>query len=287
VRDSKLLCPEADQREEFELRRLDRQISRVFSELSLGIRLRHRQGIMDNLIARAMKSYIDLADTVVLPVAAYFHRDPVEELFRINRGPFYIVVDHSRSSELRAERDAADAACKERLEELRKRLVAQGQTYEVQFRLEQEAYPEALILLIVRFQKLLERGCAGPSELMDVQGVGFYLALWEEYGGSPLGLPGMLQFFNSDYFRNLPTSRIASQLWADILTDKQRSVKPGDSMDVQLLSVAIPICHFVLTDKDMKNRIERRDIHLEWNTKVFSLNTIDELTAELSALGEE
>jgi len=36
------------------------------------------------------------------------------------------------------------------------------------------------------------------------------------------------------------------QLYADILMDKEREVQPSDSMDIQLLSAAIPACHYVM-----------------------------------------
>src|ERR1700758_4612864 len=43
----KLLCPEADQEEEYVAGRLDREVHGDFLVLSLGVRLRHRQGVFD------------------------------------------------------------------------------------------------------------------------------------------------------------------------------------------------------------------------------------------------
>ena len=48
-------------------------------------------------------------------------------------------------------------------------------------------------------------------------------------------------------------------------------------MDTELLSVAIPIIHFVLADRTMEVRIKRRKIDEEWNTRVFSMKTVDDL----------
>jgi len=81
----------------------------------------------------------------------------------------------------------------------------------------------------------------------------------------------------SDHYAALPTVRIASQLYADLETNRDRPIRPGDGMDVELLSVAIPTCNYVLTDKDMENRIKRRGIDREWNTEVFSLSSIEDL----------
>jgi len=58
----------------------------------------------------------------------------------------------------------------------------------------------------------------------------------------------------------------------------------GDSMDVELLSAAIPLCQYVLTDKKMENRIKRLGIDQKWKTKVFSMSTVEGLFAELASL---
>ena len=55
-------------------------------------------------------------------------------------------------------------------------------------------------------------------------------------------------------------------------------------MDVDLLSVAIPASHYVLTDKRAAERIKRRGIDVEWGTKVYSLSQISQLFEQLEAL---
>jgi hypothetical protein len=81
-----------------------------------------------------------------------------------------------------------------------------------------------------------------------------------------------------------PLTYISSQLYADILTDKQRTVRKSDSMDIQLLAVAIPVCHYMLTDRSMEVRIQRRNVGQKWETQVFSLSTIEELIGQLEKL---
>ena len=71
---------------------------------------------------------------------------------------------------------------------------------------------------------------------------------------------------------------------ADITTDAGRAIQAGDSMDGELLSVAIPISHFVVSDKSMAARLRRRGIDHEWKTDIFSLSTIHELLARLRDL---
>jgi hypothetical protein len=55
-------------------------------------------------------------------------------------------------------------------------------------------------------------------------------------------------------------------------------------MDVKHLSLAIPLAHFVLTDRKMANRITELGIDKEWNATVFSESTIDNLFVELEKI---
>ena len=87
---------------------------------------------------------------------------------------------------------------------------------------------------------------------------------------------------HSDY-NNLPTPRIGNQLGADSLTGNQ-PILSGDVMDVGLWSVAIPVCHHVLTDRRMSDRIKRRGIDKEWQTEVYSMSDIDGLFERLERL---
>jgi hypothetical protein len=72
-------------------------------------------------------------------------------------------------------------------------------------------------------------------------------------------------------------------LGADLLTGNE-VIKSGDVMDVGLLSVAIPACHFVVTDRRQCERIKRRGIDKEWGTSVHSMSDIDGLFEKLEKL---
>ena len=70
---------------------------------------------------------------------------------------------------------------------------------------------------------------------------------------------------------------------ADLLTGTQ-PILPGDMMDVELLSVAIPVAYYVLADRKMAERIKRLGIDREWNTEVYSMADIDALFEPLEVL---
>ncbi len=119
---------------------------------------------------------------------------------------------------------------------------------------------------------------------MEFQTYLTYQKMWEAAGGKPSGLEGLCNFFRSAYYENLPAAKIASQLYADLGTAKQRAVRLSDSMDIRLLSLAIPVAHYVFTDKDMESRIKNRKIDREWGTQVFSVRTVKDLLMQLENL---
>lgn len=59
----KLLCPIADQEEEYVAGRLDKEAHGDFLVLSLGVALRHRQGVFDYQAQLGMKAYVEQSET--------------------------------------------------------------------------------------------------------------------------------------------------------------------------------------------------------------------------------
>jgi hypothetical protein len=76
----RLIFPRSDQEKEYVAKRLDPEIHRDFLGLSLGIGMRHRQGIFDWQAQLGMAAYVINADTITVSADAFFHGDPVEEL---------------------------------------------------------------------------------------------------------------------------------------------------------------------------------------------------------------
>jgi hypothetical protein len=55
-------------------------------------------------------------------------------------------------------------------------------------------------------------------------------------------------------------------------------------MDVNLLSVALPISHYVVTDRRMKLRIKKLGLDATFDVHVYSMSSIDDLFAQLESL---
>jgi hypothetical protein len=280
----KLLCPEADQDEEYIAERLDKEVHGDFMVLSLGIGLRHRQGIFDYQVELGMKAYVQLADRIKVPVDAYFHSDPVGELEAARKRSIVIGANLFKDAEVLARREFAKVEVHRMWEGLRQEFVAKKRTYEQQLQEEQCGYAYALVQKVQEFEQKISCGVAPDFwEFMGVEGFLMFKIYWRELGGKPPGLEGVHKYFCSSYFNNLPVPRIHTQLAADLLTGNQ-PILPGDMMDVELLSVAIPVSHFVLTDRKMSDRIKRRGIDTDWGSEVYSMSDIDGLFARLEKL---
>jgi hypothetical protein len=279
----KLICPKADQEEEYVAKRLDREIHREFLGLSLGINMRHRQGVSDWQAQLGMEAYVKRADTINISLYAYFYSDPVEELEKARQRNLVIGAHPIRDPEILAKREAANAEVFEAWERLRQEFVANRRTYEEQLQYEKCGYADAMVYKVEEWEKKIRAGIGDVSAFMDVQGYLMLRVCWRDFGGKPDGLKGLHTYFCSDYFNNLPTPRIGNQLGADLLTGNQ-TILSGDVMDVGLLSVAIPACHYVLTDRRMSDRIRRLGIDKDWHTEVYSMSDIDGLFERLERL---
>jgi len=99
------------------------------------------------------------------------------------------------------------------------------------------------------FRKRLPTGNVKPWEVLAAQGYESYFRQWYRLTSKWAGCwDGVCTFFASGHFCELPVVKISSQLHAKLVTD-DRPVESGDSMDVKHLSLAIPVAHFVLTDR--------------------------------------
>jgi len=283
VRERKLLCPESDQEEEYAAFRLDDEVHSMFAQLSLGISMTHRQGIQDDHIFKGMEAFIKQSDTILLPTRSYFHGDPVRRLYQACRERFIVTVGPLKNPEMLQRRARAKEAISRGWENLRQRLVAKGQTYEEQLKLETAGYWDGLVELVKKFEANLFSGRHDFWDFMGANGPLLYRSVWNELGGKPRDWAGVDAFFRSPCFSELPGPYIGARLCAALLTGNE-PIKTGDAMDVNLLQVALPVAHYVLADHRMMLRINELGLAAKCNVLVFSMQTIDGLFKELEKI---
>ncbi len=282
-RAGKLLCPESDQEEEYAAERLDDQVNGMFARLSQGISLNHRQGIYDEQVSRGMQAFAKKAESIDLPASSYFHGDPVRRLEEVRHDRFVVSVGPLKSPDLLRRRAQSKANIGRQWEQLRQELRSKGQTYERQLAVEQRGDAIAIVETLKKFEADITSGRHDFWNFMAATGPLMYRYFWRELRGQPPKWEGILQFFASPYFSELPQPYVASRMVAELLTGNE-PIAPSDPMDVDLLSVALPISHFVLTDRRMELRVKKLGLDKRCSTEVYSMSSIDGLFAALEKL---
>lgn len=255
----------------------------MFAELSLGISLTHRQGILDEQIFKGMEGYVKKSDTIYLPASSYFYEDPVRKLSEARQRGFIIAAGPFKSPEILQRRAKAKVEISQRWEELRQEFAADGRTYEQQLELEIRGHWDGLVELLKKFEADMRSGQIDFWSFMGATGALLYRRVWSDLGGEPPGWEGVDNFFRSAYFANLPIPFIGSRSGAELLTGNE-PIASGDPMDVNLLSVALPISHYVVTDRRMELRIKKLGLDAEFGVQVYSMSSIDRLFAKLGSL---
>jgi len=280
VREGKLLCPMSDQEEEYEAQRLDSEIFAEFSRLSRGVRMNHRLLVQDAQIYRAMNAFHRGRKELLLPWRIYFHDDPFRTMREAMGRKYIVSVTTPAGSPIVEQRRQLKKDTFQYMEQLRRELSAKRQPYEAQLKHKLKAFGNGMARVLRDFWDRWHSRRPDFENMMAASGFLGYLRWWINLGGDPRAL---YEFMVSEYVMSLPIVRISSQLSADLVTGNQ-PILSGDWADVNLLSTAIPLSHFVLTDKKMENRIKRLAIDREWKTKVFSMSTVEDLISELVAL---
>jgi hypothetical protein len=283
ARSCRLLCPEGEQEYEFRGERLDNKISEEFATFSRGIRMMPHQAIYDSQAFIAMAVYVKGEAEFRIPSEIYFHSDPVAELRKIGQQRFFVSTSGLPPTLLEMNNESRVDQCKY-FEDLRRENVIKNRTYLEQFALERKAFVTAMGRFFRLFRQSFLIGKVDPMDLFGWERVYRYICQWHRITGKRDDWNGLGDFLISDHFCELPAVKIASQLYAKLVTDKNRSIEPGDPMDVTHLASAVPVAHFVLTDRKMTNRIKELGIDKEWSCGVFSESTIDGLFAELEKI---
>jgi hypothetical protein len=287
VREEKLVCPEWDQDNEYEAKRLEADIRRIVSDLSCGAHCIPFAGVKDQQILIGMKAYLDAVDAMHIPAHIHFYRDPVEAVREAKRNHYIVECEMPKPPEFieKAERDKIET--KESIEELRQAYTAKNQTFEQQLNLERIGESDSMMKMLGEYMELMHRGQFEFWKYMSVVGFVERMDAWKRMGGpsddSAADIAALYSYMRSPYYWELPIQDISCRLSADLLV-KHFKIKSGDGLDISHLATAIPVAHFVVADKAMVDRCERLGIGKKWNTKLFSNRTLNDLSEEIACL---
>lgn len=267
VRKEKLICPFGDQKEEIWYE--EKTCREVATYLSLGIKFKHRGGIQDFQTQRFMKAFIDNINEVELPYEDAFYKNPIQKIKK--KSPYIIMTNVGRYESI-DEIKRKQNEIQKLLEKLRINVKKRNESFEERLNLEYRGCLDGILQLGINFcNKINNRIQPTLEDFMGAQFLGLPLAWWKRYGGNPPGLEGVIKFYLSETFKEIPIIEIKCKLYAKILT-KNSPIESGDPMDVEMLSAVIPYTDIVITDKKMKNQVISLGLDKKYNTQVLALN---------------
>jgi hypothetical protein len=279
--DRKLICPECDQDNEFEGKRLEDEINAIVLMLALGARCQPYQGVKDAQIWLGTLAYRAMTGTVHVPWTTCFYGDPREAVAEtLNLG---VVIDPGlkKPKDWIDRSDCNKSTLQASWERLRQDFNAQKRNFDEQLKLEKLGESDSMISMICAYNRRVGNGTADMWDHLGVEGFHVWMRSW---GGSfEEAISALYSFMRSNYYGELPIVDVACRLGADLVVNPP-PVKSGDGMDIQHMATVIPVAQYVVVDRAMADRCERMKLPEKYRTKVYSSRTLDDLIAELEAL---
>ena len=286
IRNERIVCPEWDQSDETEGKPLADRIQRLISDLSCGAHCATYGLLKDRQASIGMRAYIGSDSSIRIPAKIHFSQDPLEAIRWAKKHNLIIEADIPTPQAWIDKADLNKAMLLAGLEKSRLQHVKERRTFEQQLELERRAEATGVLRM---YDDLCKRASDAVDAWTRLGVIGFEQAAkeYKEIGGPGEDfterLIGVYAFMNSPYYWQLPIQDVACRLSADIIVQKHE-IGLGDNQDIQHLSTAIPVAHFVVTDNAMFDRCRRLKLGDKWNTKIYATRTLDDLSDEIAAL---
>jgi hypothetical protein len=285
VKDGKLICPEDNfHREALQMGGSQaREGLNIIRMLSEGLSFKHSQSIEDFQAFRALRGFIDGNGPVNY---RKFWRDAFqkETVNAIIKKRSSIVFEGALGL---AEKAGAAASQQAGLSTLSTRLrirydeVALKKEHQLQQR--STRHLRDLVRLGMKYQSL--RGEA-PKRRLDGfwagQKIDLPVALWNHYGGKPEGLEGLISFYASKHFRDVPAVRVKQQIWQAFSGGGEGVKRVTWPADVNILSSILPYTDIMILGRNMTDTVrDRLRLDLGFDTEIYSVDEQDLIMAAL------
>lgn len=90
----------------------------------------------------------------------------------------------------------------------------------------------------------------------------------------------VVDFYNTDYYFDLPFVDIQSKLFAERLCGNE-SFKKSDQNDIDNISCFLPYVNYMLPDKAMGDKIEKHKIDKKYNTKIIRIGDLNSIIKQI------
>lgn len=90
----------------------------------------------------------------------------------------------------------------------------------------------------------------------------------------------VVDFYNTDYYFDLPFVDIQSKLFAERLCGNE-SLKKSDQNDIDNISCFLPYVNYMLPDKAMGDKIGKHKIDKKYNTKIIRIGDLNSIIKQI------
>ena len=288
VRERKLICPEDSfHREALQMGGTRaREGLNIIRGLSEGLSFKDSQAIEDFQIFRALRGFID----GIVPVnyrkfwQDAFQKQTVDAIMKkrssiVFKGVLALVEKPGAAANQQAGAVCLSTRLRIRYDEIS--LKDDGQLQRRSTR-----HLRDLVRLGMKYQSLGEAQRRHLDGFWAGQKLELPVALWNYYGGKPQGLEGLVSFYESDHFRDVPAVKIK---W-DILNalsvyHAQGLGRPTGPADVNILSYLFPYTDIVILGRKMTDAVrDRLKFDLKFDTEIYSIDEHDLIMAALNEI---
>lgn len=268
----KILCPRADQFNEFGLRDDAEDIFRLQGNLSFGVRTMTNDTAFNQQVFVAMKSYIEDNEpsSIIYDHNSLFTKNPSVQLKESTEDDYLVDIYSPLSDQLQNDfREHRESLSKD-FEALRAERDGQPRDFKTFFNEERQSYADVL-------QKFIKGGADMPHLFME------WLAVLKRYGEKDASFLDLYTFLQSPHFQTVPYMNVLSCLYASMRIQPNK-IKKTDNFDFQQASHLLPFSSYFLTDNPLAHRLKAGPLYLDkcCNTKVYQLSEINNFLEDLS-----
>ena len=274
TREGKLICPLADQDEEIWVER--KECLKTIHELSLGIDTDSTLAVNDKLFDLFAEAYITQKKEIELDYSILFHDDPVQEMKQILSEPMYITIDPPLIGGAEKTKSTKRKLLK-RLNQVRKENVTNNVLFEAQKDAEFMAEFDTIKTVLADPHALINLGLDEQDYFWNLTNAVEKLKAWGEIASKhDKKDASILDFYRSNYYRQIPNKKISVEFFSKLMTDKQ-PIRSGDVKDVEHISSMLPFVDMLITDKQRKVQLQKLKFNEEYQTKICYIGDSEEI----------
>lgn len=274
VQQGKLICPEGEQQSEY--LRTDSLFTRVFDDISHGVKAKPTCMVEFDNIIRTMESYV-LESSVQHSYLHAFPANPVPaeflDPFQQYRVRLVETWSQKHIDELSQSRDAIHTG----LESLRNQNSIATITFQEQLNLELYSASTLRFREAWIFANKMIHGIEPTfNEFSFWNEADMLRSEWRKLVEKHKHNRDEADFFHSSEYHSVPSIDISARLYAALLTGS-RKIQNGDSMDIRHISSFLPYADMMIIDKSMKHLVTTLKLDEKYGTTVVYAGDTDVL----------